>query len=814
MAPAHANREMSLWDRCFGRQLVGVTCVSQFEEKSVSLPAEFVTGSRTLEISFGLDWPWLLPRFWPPLISVRMTDENGNVIAPTTEPLLAMRRRHTNVTFDLSFEQELPRHLRVTVSRTQDGPALEQFELRAIDLPSVAREIEVLCFETYALQSQQQILTRRFHEQVDQIQAGLQLRLANPDHASFLRQSGVELSLRLEAETAAPQRWSIPACFESGALRWELRLGAAANLFAVGTGTYRLVIQLNNQPLGERRLELVPLDTLTQDAQARVRYESAVMIAEFSAVNHRGVEVPSQVVAEDFRSVNVKVILDCPLPDPLMPKVDLPLLLHLTKDTLTIRTEQIAVTLHSGRNTLQATLRLQATYFASGPGAYRLEFTLGERSLAAITFQHQTRQQLKEAQAEAILQSLELSNPRLFVLRDGHRIETDHAFVTDEAIVPKFTITGRGFDDDVPGIQWRVGLRLIRVDIGTVTKGDRLLAARAGANTHELGRLRPQPNCDELPSGWYAYQFWKREILLTEFRFRILALAEIAPYTETLVRASLKIENAQLFAVTAGTHYESADIPATTEFIVPEFTLHSSGYNRFLPRWSTELRLAQETPDGVMHDLAQLPVLLQAEPLTVSNIQVRLAGTALSHQPGSHRLLINVAGRELACLPFQVLTEAEVNARIQVTDLTVVAIARSKQQTTNPTTILAGETSSLQISCDLTVGLLAPGQNPEVAFEIHLDDACLAQKGAAISLAQRRHAFNLRPISLSKLLPHGNTETRQLSIVVRLAGQIGKRKSITLIGHQRITNFEGQLNVDPRRLDVSEEEYQAILRKL
>jgi hypothetical protein len=798
MTPAHANREVSLWERLFGRQLVGVNCVSQLEERAVSLPAEFVAGSHTLEVSFGLDWPWLLPRFWPPLVSVRVTDENGNLIAPTTEPMLAMRRRHTDVTFVLSSEPPWPRRLCVTVSRAQDGHALERFELCPIDLPSVAREVELLCFETYALQSQQQILTRRFHEQVEQIQFGLQLRLANPNHASFLRQSSAALVLQLESETAAPaQRWRLPACFERGALRWAMQLGAAANLFSGGPGKYRLTVTVGAHPLGELRLDFVPLELLRQYAQARLVQESTFVPAEFSAINHRGVTEPLQVVAEDFRSIDVKVIMECPLPDPLLPELDLPLYLQLTKDARAIQTEQIAITLHSGRNTLQATLRLQASCFAAGTGAYRLELTLCERSLADFTFEHQTRQQLNEARAEAILQSLELTHPRLFVLRDGARVETDHAFATDEAIIPKFTITGQGFDDDVPGIRWRVGLRLVRVDSGTVTKAERLLTARAGANTHEVGRLRPHPERNELAPGWYAYQFWKQETLLTEFRFRILAVAEIAPYTETLVRASLRVESARLFVVACGSHYETSEIPDSTEFIVPEFTLRSSGYNRFLPRWSTELRLALETPAGVQQDWGKLPVLLQAEPLSVNNIQIRLAGTAPSQQPGRYRLLISVAGRELACLPFQVLTEAEVHARIQVTDLTVVTIAKSKQQNTNPATILAGETSSLGITGALTVGLLAPGQATAVTFEIYLDDVCVAQQSAAIALAQRQHAFRLRPVALTSLLPHRVVGTKQLIIAVRVAGQIGRRQAMTLICHERITNFEGQLNVDP-----------------
>jgi hypothetical protein len=83
-------------------------------------------------------------------------------------------------------------------------------------------------------------------------------------------------------------------------------------------------LELGTLPLGERRLELVPLETLVQAAQARVQNEATVENTEFSALNHRGVVVPLQVVAEDFSSLNVRVRLDCPLPDPLLPEVDLP----------------------------------------------------------------------------------------------------------------------------------------------------------------------------------------------------------------------------------------------------------------------------------------------------------------------------------------------------------------------------------------------------------------------------------------------------------------------------------------------------------
>ena len=816
MATIPASQKVPILQRLFGRRVVGLNCVSWLDEKPVCLPAEFVAGSREVEISFGVEWPWLLPRFWPPPISIQVTDENDRAVTPTTAPMVAMRRRHTDLTFAMTFEAgTTQRQFRVEVFRNEDGQLLEHFELRTIDLGPVAQEVELLCFEMYALQRRQQILTCRYHDQVEQIQSCLQLRLANPVHASFLQQIGAEITLELTShQTAAHQRWTLPAVFHRGALGSEMRLGSAARLFSGGPGDYRLSARIGAHPLGERGLVVVPFGALLLEAQARVLRETTLTTEAFSAVNHRGRAMPLQVVAEDFRSLEVSVTLECPLPDPLLPEVEFPLRIILTSDTQLVRAEQTFVALHAGRNILATSLSLEVALFASGPGAYTLELLLGDRALTKTSFQHQTRRQLKEAQAEAIFQSLTVQSPQLYTVRDGQRIQTDHVFATDEAVLPQLTICGQGFDEDVPGIKWRVTLRLVHVDNGRMTETQRFLTAKAGGNNHEIGRLRPNRKTNALTPGWYAYQFWKRDALLTEFRFRILAVEEIAPYTETILRASLKLENARLFAVASGSHYESSAIPDSTEFIAPEFTVRSSGYNRFLLRWPTELKLELQLPGGARRDLGIFQVVLANEDLTVNWLQVRVAGTTLGRQPGRHQLFVSVAGKQLAGIPFEVLTPAEVIARIKVSDLTVAAIAKSKQRVTNPQSLMAGETSSLEISCQLTVGLLAPGQSAEVTFELHLDDAIVAHKSSAVSLGHQAQPFKLRPVALADLLPHGVTGTKLLTIVVSVAGQPRHRQVITLVCHHRITNFEGQLNVDPHNLDVDDAEYDAILRRL
>ena len=198
----------------------------------------------------------------------------------------------------------------------------------------------------------------------------------------------------------------------------------------------------------------------------------------------------------------------------------------------------------------------------------------------------------------------------------------------------------------------------------------------------------------------------------------------------------------------------------------------------------------------------------------MNSLQVRVAGTTIGRHPGRHQLFISVAGKPLANIPFHVLTMAEVLERIQVSPLTVTVITKSNQRISNPQSLVAGETSALGVSCELTVGVLSPGQSTEVNFELHVDDANAAQKSAAVSLAHRRQSFKLRQVSLATLVPHAATGTKRLTVVVSLAGQTRQRLVTTVTCLHRITNFEGQLNIDPARLDVSNEEYEAILRRL
>ncbi len=295
----------------------------------------------------------------------------------------------------------------------------------------------------------------------------------------------------------------------------------------------------------------MPLTQMVENARNLVLEKTSLKALSVTAVNHRRASVPLEVVAEDFPQINLVPTFEVPQLGPLISQIELAITCAIGRGKTELLRHQVSMVLRPGTQRLELSMTLPADLFDPGPGRYHLEVRLGARLIKSVSFVHKTRAQLKAAQAELILHSLRISEPRFLVARDRSQSETDHVFATDEAIVTAFTITGQGFDEDVPMIKWRLNVRLIDTNSGDVHQEFCFLQAKAGPNSHEL--RWPLHGADrELASGRYAFQLVKRDVVLTEFQFRMLAMEEIAPYTRQLILSNVRAENPQLLIQAGG----------------------------------------------------------------------------------------------------------------------------------------------------------------------------------------------------------------------------------------------------------------------
>jgi hypothetical protein len=807
-----------LFQCLFRTRLTKRCCHSRVEGKSITLSREYVMPADGVLVQLVVQWPLLLLRWRPPRVFARLVGADGCCLRETLSCTTnaSARTSRLNIEVPPGFFGDRER-IRIQVWRAGHNHPLADLAFDRVDLGGVARGLQTERFTLCGWPNGKRVACDHLHDQLEEVGFVLQLRLDNSEHCSFLSQAGADLCEVLRSSTAAARPigiWQHPLRFADGSLRWENRLGAAPALFTDGPGSYELEFHVGETRIATQSFEVLSFATCVASARESTKQNTALLEAAFSTVDHRGVAGPLDVVAEDFRQIKISLALDAPRSEPLLDAVELTLGFVLRRQNTVVHSQQRNVSVRPGRQHFEVCLDLTPQRFKAGPGKYQLECFLDDRLLQKTDFRHKTRAEIRAETAEVILQSLSLTKPRLFACRDGTRVETDHLFETDTAIVPTFCIRGSGFDEDVPAVQWRLKLKWVNLDSGKVTEEQRFLCAKSGENLHDdLEWPLYRPGSD-LPPGRYVLQLSKRDEVLTEFQFRVLSKAEIVPYTHKVVRESLRAEGAQLFVQAGPMRYQSRLVPDTSDYLLPELMVHSAGYNSFLPRIQTHLRLLLLRDADGPTELAALPVTLSPAPLMLRNLAVKVGDWASGATSSACCLVLTVADMEVASFPFQMVSGEEVLRHVRASVVTLEAIGKSGCVVRNPASLQLGEHEAFGVMVDIEVGLLAPNMAADCALLLKRDNIVVGHAHAELQLDRPRQTIRGKKVRLASIAPPQSFTPQELEIVVVIGGEEKDTRSIEIINGRRISNFEGQLTVDPHRLEVPESEYQAILSRL
>ncbi len=799
--------------RLFQLQLIDQRCSSLLAGRSVTLSKEVVRGATGLHIECTLLWPIFLPRFRPPLVSLQFVRHDLGRIPPI--PRCKQFWRETHLSLDI-MTTAVSEDLALQIVRIPDGRPLREIRFTALDMKRVACELCVSNAEIYAVDQGRRIRCDCLHDKVDHVLFRLDLRLTNLEHCRFLTQVCAELQTEVAPSATAASgstTWRNRLEFDGGEALFEQPLGPTENLIRAGFGEHILKVRLGDTVLVEKKFRLIPRNEMLRNTRSDVVTKTELRTISIMAVNHRGAAVPLEVVAEDFPQIKVTPTLEVPQLAPLVSEIDLSMACTIRRGKTERLCHRVPVLLRAGSQRLELFLTLPADLFDPGPGRYHLEVWLGDRVLKSVFFVHQTRAQLKAAQAELILHSLRISEPRLLVVRDHSQLETDDVFATDEALVTAFTITGQGFDEEVPMIKWRLNVRLIDTNSGDVHQEFCFLQAKAGPNSHEL--RWPLHGADrELASGRYAFQLVKRDVVLTEFQFRMLAMEEIAPYTRQLILSNVRAENPQLLIQAGGIRYQASQIPDSSDFLLPQFTLLSAGCNSILPEIETQLHLVLIGEGDKRQSLITLPVTLSSRPLPLHNLAVKVRDGSLGSNPGLHRLGVEIGERSILEFSFQIVSESEVLACVSVSDLVIVATGRSGRKQRNPNSILLSEKPAIDLEATIRTTLLAPNMTVHGILLFRFDRTTVAQAKFDLGLSNPSQTIRARRVNLESMISDNRTTERELVAVVVIAGQEKATRSLRIFCGSLISNFEGQLRSDAAQNPLDEAEYERIVGRL
>ena len=685
-----------------------------------------------------------------------------------------------------------------------------------LDVVTVARELRVENLDLVAKKSGRRILCHRIHDEVEQFGFNLKVTLANPEHRSFLNQLGVEIQAELAAVVRGGRRvglWPMALQFGGSSFSWRMQLGEVKKLFANGLGDHRFSIRFADAILASKTFPVITLADCVAAARDAVKQNTSLLECAVVAVNHRKATVPLDVVAEDFCQININLMLLAPQPEPLFSEVELALGMILRRGVNEVGRQSRNIVVMPGRHRIEATFPLTAPMFADGPGGYSIEILLDDRLLKRLEFTHKTRAQIREAKAEEILRSLALSEPRLFALREGNRVETDHLFETDQAIAPAFCIMGSGFDEDAPLLKWRIGFKLINVDTGKSVEESRFILAREGRNMHNDLELPLGTDARNLSPGHYVLQLRKRNEVLTEFKFCILALDEIVPYSRNVIWQNLRAEG-KLFIQAGRTRYQNQWVPDSSDFLLPELTIRSVGFNSHLPQLQTDLQVFVIHRGKARIEVACIPVCLSPRPLKINDLTIKVRGTGLASVNGACKLVFVIAKKELLALPFEMVSEEKVVERIKVAAIEVEAQTKTGKRKSNPDPLQLSEHETISVTAKIEIGIPAPNATVECSVVLKLDEVIIGHADSALQLNHAWLVVKGGKMKLKSLVPRTNALSQKLAILVVIGGEEKGSHTVAVVSVSRMTNFEGQLTTDASRLEVDDEEYQAILNRL
>jgi len=418
--------------RFFRLQPTNLRCDSRVGDQTVTLRTEFVQAAAKVRVELNLLWPLLLPRFLPPALVLQVVASDGQRIIDTVLWPRHRSWRKTWVSLDIPDAAiQTNKTLHIRVLRQRDGQTVVNIPVTGLDLSQVAQELRVRAFELFAVQNGRRIPCDHLHDAVEQVELGVHLKLENPEHCDFLRQTAAEVSLQLSCASGRSRpemNWGKRMELNAGTFKWGQSLGSARALFNGTFGDYALTLRLGENVVASKPLLAKPFSQCQAAAKNEVRQHARLQEAACTAINHRGVAIPLTIVAEDFRKIDTSLVFDAPDPDPLIPVVELPLRFVVRRGKTEVLVRQQHVSLKAGLNRLELTIPLSGDVFKSGPGRYGLEMRLEDRLVKRIDFLHKTRAQLKKEKAEAIWRSLTVNDRHLFVGREGRVVETDHIF--------------------------------------------------------------------------------------------------------------------------------------------------------------------------------------------------------------------------------------------------------------------------------------------------------------------------------------------------------------------------------------------------
>jgi len=215
-----------------------------------------------------------------------------------------------------------------------------------------------------------------------------------------------------------------------------------------------------------------------------------------------------------------------------------------------------------------------------------------------------------------------------------------------------------------------------------------------------------------------------------------------------------------------------------------------------------------------MSPLPDVPVTLTLEPLSIRNLEIKVAGTSLAATPGPYRLLVIVSDRPVATFPFTVASQEDLLRQLKVTGLALNAENKAGRRVPRPRVLAFNDHVAVAPAFQVEAGILAPNAGFRSSVVLFHDQTVLAQKDFEVVLDQAVQSFPFRRLELGSLRLPRTAVGQELSLAVYVAEECKATLTCRITSRGRLTRFDGSLTADASQLHFDEAEYQEILRRI
>jgi hypothetical protein len=212
--------------------------------------------------------------------------------------------------------------------------------------------------------------------------------------------------------------------------------------------------------------------------------------------------------------------------------------------------------------------------------------------------------------------------------------------------------------------------------------------------------------------------------------------------------------------------------------------------------------------------ISEVAVTMAGQNLEIKGPTIPIQDPSLIPRPGAYCLVASLGHRDIATFPFRVVGREELLCQVKLTGLRVDAEGRGGQILRGIRALHWEEHRACFLSLQVETGIAAPNSSFRCVAQMLHEEREVWRQDFILHLDYLCQQIRLPRIELRTLGNIAKSKPARLTFSVTADGETKHTSAVIILPTERITNFEGQLCLDPEDLALEEAEYTRIATHL